>query len=348
MPAATAGKGNGCGRPPGPGQDSRAAKVRPERVALFKQVGWPRRRHAEAYSTGAPQTVRSRPESRYNFGAMSLPALQEQFGQIDIYLFDQLAERPHPGRDANPGRRMRVRSEPRLLSAGRVRSVRRRLRTRRPWIAFARSPASSRPRFRSRIFESRPSNAMSFDDACADVVISSAVLHFARDDAHFERMLRGSWRVLKPGGLFFCRLASSIGMESQVKPIEGRRCRLPDGSERYLVDAALLASYAEWLGAELADPLKTSVVRPSTLDDHMGPAEETTLKAGAASAFGAGRSPHKRSALPVPGVTPAGRRNRAAAKAGGQRPGKARPPTALRAIQRNTPAGRGSSYSRQE
>ena len=57
---------------------------------------------------------------------------------------------------------------------------------------------------------------MSFDDACADVVVNSAVLHFARDDAHFDAMLQGSWRVLKPGGLFFCRLASTIGMESQV------------------------------------------------------------------------------------------------------------------------------------
>jgi tellurite methyltransferase len=47
---------------------------------------------------------------------------------------------------------------------------------------------------------------MSLDDACADVVISSAVLHFARDDAQFESMLLGSWRVLKPGGFFFCRL----------------------------------------------------------------------------------------------------------------------------------------------
>ena len=67
-----------------------------------------------------------------------------------------------------------------------------------------------------------------------------AVLHFAASDAQFLAMLRGSWRVLKPGGLFFCRLASSVGMESQVRRIDGRRCLLPDGSERYLVDAEFL------------------------------------------------------------------------------------------------------------
>jgi 2-polyprenyl-3-methyl-5-hydroxy-6-metoxy-1,4-benzoquinol methylase len=102
---------------------------------------------------------------------------------------------------------------------------------------------------------------MSFDDACADVVISNTVLHFARDDAHFESMVLGTWRVLKPGGLFFSRLGSTIGMESRVQRIQGRRYRSPDGSERYLVDEALLASFTERLGGELADPLKTTIVQ---------------------------------------------------------------------------------------
>ena len=91
-------------------------------------------------------------------------------------------------------------------------------------------------------------------------MISNTVLHFARDDAHFESMLRGSWRVLKPGGLFFCRLASSIGIEDQVEQVEGRRYKLPDGSERYLVDEKLLRSFTERSG-ELTDPLKTTVVQ---------------------------------------------------------------------------------------
>ena len=101
----------------------------------------------------------------------------------------------------------------------------------------------------------------SFPEAFADVVLSSAVLHFARDDAQFTAMLRGTWRVLRPGGLLFCRLASSIGMEQHVKPIAGRRHRLPDGTERYLVDEALLTSLTQELGAELLDPLKTTIVQ---------------------------------------------------------------------------------------
>jgi hypothetical protein len=87
------------------------------------------------------------------------------------------------------------------------------------------------------------------------------VLHFAQDDDQFDAMLRGSWRVLKPGGLFFCRLASSIGMESQIRRTAGRRFQLPDGSERYLVDETLLMRLTEKLGGRLVDPLKTTVVQ---------------------------------------------------------------------------------------
>jgi hypothetical protein len=50
-------------------------------------------------------------------------------------------------------------------------------------------------------------------------------------------------------------------MERQVQPVRGRRFRLPDGSERYLVDAELLDSLAERLGGEPAEPLKTTVVQ---------------------------------------------------------------------------------------
>jgi SAM-dependent methyltransferase len=123
-------------------------------------------------------------------------------------------------------------------------------------LARSLAPALSPDNFRVETIEST-----SFLDALAEVAISSAVLHFARDDEHFAAMLRGTWRVLKPGGLFFCRLASSIGIESEVQRIGGRRCRLPDGSERYLVDEALLLALTKDLGGKLEDALKTTVVQ---------------------------------------------------------------------------------------
>ena len=186
--------------------------------------------------------------------------LQRQFGPIDIYLFDQLLRgRIAPGMlifDAGCGNGRNlvyllreayevygVDTDPRAIEA-----VRR--------LAASLQPALPASNLRVEAIEDT-----SFEEVFADVVISSAVLHFARDDAHFDAMLRGAWRVLKPGGLFFCRLASSIGVESQVKPVAGRRFLLPDGSERYLVDEARLTALAKELGAELEDPLKTTVVQ---------------------------------------------------------------------------------------
>ncbi len=186
--------------------------------------------------------------------------LQREFGPIDIYLFDQLLR----GR-ITPG--MRVVD----AGCGQGRNLVYLLRERfevfgadadaRAIAAVRQLAASLAPDLPAENFRVEPLEAMSFADALADLVISSAVLHFARDDDHFHAMLRGSWKVLKPGGLFFCRLASSIGIENQVKRIAGRRSLLPDGSERYLVDEALLMAFTKELGGQFEDPLKTTVVQ---------------------------------------------------------------------------------------
>jgi tellurite methyltransferase len=186
--------------------------------------------------------------------------LHEQFGEIDIYVFDQLLR----GRIA---RGMRVldagcgsgRNLVYLLQSGyevfgvdadphAIHAIRQLASTLAPHL-----PADN--------FRPEPIEQMTFPDDFADVVLSSAVLHFARDDAQFMAMLNSSWRVLKRGGLFFCRLASSTGMEHAVKCIAGRRHHLPDGSERYLVDAPLLMHLSRELGGELLDPLKTTIVQ---------------------------------------------------------------------------------------
>ena len=110
-------------------------------------------------------------------------------------------------------------------------------------------------------FRREPVEAMSFPDESMDVVLSIAVLHFALADEQFEAMLESIWRVLKPGGLFFCRLASNIGMEFRMIQKKGRRHLLPDGTERYLVDEALLMEWTTRLGAVLVDPIKTTIVQ---------------------------------------------------------------------------------------
>jgi SAM-dependent methyltransferase len=186
--------------------------------------------------------------------------LQDQFGEIDIYLFDQLLRgrisRDRPVLDAGCGSGRNLvyllRSGYEVLAADAearaVEDVR--------GLAAALAPILPAANFRVE-----PVEAMSFPEGIAGTVIISAVLRFARDDGHFDAMLRSSWRALGPGGLFFCRLASSIGMEDRCRRIAGRGFLLPDGSERYLVDEPMLMRLTEQLRARLLDPLKTTLVQ---------------------------------------------------------------------------------------
>jgi len=182
------------------------------------------------------------------------------FGRIDIYLFDQILRgRIAPGMkvlDAGCGSGRNLvfflnegydvcAMDPDPVAVDAVRALAARL--------APRLPASN--------FRTEPVEANSFPDACADLVVSSAVLHFARDESQFRAMLRGSWRLLKENGLFFCRLASTIGMENRFTPLGGRRFLLPDSTERYLVDEAYLLRLTDELGGSLVDPLKTTVVQ---------------------------------------------------------------------------------------
>jgi tellurite methyltransferase len=187
------------------------------------------------------------------------PTLRDEFGEIDIYLFDQLLRgRIAPGMtvfDAGCGG---GRNLVYLLREGydvyavdaspaAVASVQR--------LASLLAPGLPADRFRAE-----PLEELSFPDAFADVVVSSAVLHFAESDEQFMAMLHGMWRVLKAGGLFFCRLASLDGIATEVRALGRGRYLLPDGSERYLVDAQRLIDLTARLGGTLIDPIKTTIV----------------------------------------------------------------------------------------
>jgi len=186
-----------------------------------------------------------------------LPSL---FGQIDIYLFDQLLRgrirRPMSVLDAGCGS---GRNLVYLLGQGFEVYA---LDPAPDAVAAARSLfVSLAPGLPASNLRQEAVESSSFPDAAADVVVSSAVLHFARDDGHFRDMLDGTWRLVRRGGFLFCRLASSIGMESRVAPLGGRRFRLPDGSSRYLVDEPYLVDLTREMGGRLLDPLKTTVVQ---------------------------------------------------------------------------------------
>ena len=185
--------------------------------------------------------------------------LRAWFGEIDVYLFDQLLRGRFDRRrrilDAGCGD---GRNLPYFLSRGfdcfgidrdptaisRVRGV-----------AAQHAPDLPADRFQAGELDRLP-----WGRASMDAVICSAVLHFASDAAHFGRMVEEMWRVLASDGLFFARLASNIGLEQAIGPA-GRRARLPDGSDRFIVDERMLMEWTERLGGRLLDPIKTTVVQ---------------------------------------------------------------------------------------
>ena len=111
----------------------------------------------------------------------------------------------------------------------------------------------------SKNFQVGAIEQMPFPSDFADVVLCNSVLHFARDDAHFRAMLAELWRVLRPGGMLFCRLGSRIGMS--FPQLRGNIYRVGDGQEWFLVDEPMLLRLTQEMNAVLVDPLKTTIVQ---------------------------------------------------------------------------------------
>ncbi|HZY36465.1 MAG TPA: class I SAM-dependent methyltransferase [Mucilaginibacter sp.] len=186
--------------------------------------------------------------------------LQQQFGNIDIYLFDQILKGNYDDCKkildvgCGAGRNLvyflqngidvyAVDPDPQSVA-----DVKK--------LAGELAPALPKTNFVMASAEDLP-----FEDAGFDLVICNAVLHFAHNAEHFDSMLSSMWRVLKPGGLFFARLASDIGLETLMLPIGHGRYWMPDGTERFLVNEKMLLDYTRVLNAKLYEPIKTTNVQ---------------------------------------------------------------------------------------
>ena len=184
--------------------------------------------------------------------------IQDQFGQIDIYVFDQILR-------GNIDKSMRVldagcgygRNLVYLLREGcevfaidadadGVEHVRQ--------LAASLGAGLPAENFRVGSIEEMP-----FPREFADVVICNSVLHFARDEQQFRAMLDGLWRALRPGGMLFCRLRSRIGMD--FERVRENIFVVGDGSEWFLVNEEMLLQITDEMNAVLVDPLKTTIVQ---------------------------------------------------------------------------------------
>jgi tellurite methyltransferase len=185
--------------------------------------------------------------------------LPAKFGEIDIYLFDQLL-------------RGRFDHRPRVLDAGCGGGRNLVYLLRRGFSCFGidRDPAAIdhlralaaqlAPDLPLNNFRAGEIDRLPWDAGSIDAVVCSAVLHFAADQDHADRMVTEMWRVLAADGMLFARLASNIGLEPVIGAA-GRRVRLPDGSDRFIVDEPILLEWTRRLGGQLLDPIKTTVVQ---------------------------------------------------------------------------------------
>lgn len=99
-----------------------------------------------------------------------------------------------------------------------------------------------------------------FPDEFFDIVLCVAVLHFSKSEAHFKAQWNELVRVLRPGGIFFLRFSSQMGLDYQPKPIDDYRFEMSNGEVWFLPSDELIRSMIAQSSLNLLEPIKSVCV----------------------------------------------------------------------------------------
>jgi ubiquinone/menaquinone biosynthesis C-methylase UbiE len=178
--------------------------------------------------------------------------IQEQLGDTDIYLIDQILKNRYNYQD-------------KILDAGcgNGRNLHWFLRN-----EFEVYGIDSNEKFISSLMVAYPNliadrflvsliEKTLFPDSYFDHIICNAVLHFADSTLHFKKMLHEIVRILKTGGSLFIRMTSDIGIENKIKLVGDGVYFIPDGSKRFLLTRQLLKECMLEFNLSFAEQLKT-------------------------------------------------------------------------------------------
>lgn len=191
---------------------------------------------------------------------MTYQELNQELGNIDIYLLDAILKG-------------RFSPSMRILDAGcgEGRNLHWFIRNNYDAWACDSNPAAIRmlqyvtrslnKDFDRNRFITVPLEELPYPDAMFDAIVCSAVLHFAENRQHFLQMWEQLYRVLKPGGLLFIRMTSSLGLEKELKEEADGKYFLPDGSLRFLLTEELVKELLKRYPSEMAEPLKSVLVQ---------------------------------------------------------------------------------------
>jgi ubiquinone/menaquinone biosynthesis C-methylase UbiE len=179
-------------------------------------------------------------------------SIYEAIGATDIYLIDQIMKDRYKPDDTildagcGSGRNLHwfLRNNIQIYGVDQDGGAINHLRDKHPSLAAE--------RFRQSSVEALP-----FDDHYFNHIISSAVLHFAKNTMQFHRMVAEMVRVLRPNGSLFIRMTSDIGIGEKVHPLGDGVYNIPDGSIRFLLTRSLLADIMKKNKLSFLEPLKT-------------------------------------------------------------------------------------------